>query len=90
MRARDCVWRQTIDADRCQWIQLTRKLARYWVNSVQQEQVRRGRGPNRNIPSRGASASAKCASPKSGLNRNAESMADFARAKRAGVRYPLP
>ena len=55
MRARDCVWRQPSDPDGGQSIQLTRKLAGYWVNSVEQEQVRRGRGRNRNIPSRDAS-----------------------------------
>ena len=50
MRARDCVWRQPSDPDGGQFFQLTRKLAGYWVNSVEQEQVRRGRGRNRNIP----------------------------------------
>ena len=55
MRARDCVWRQPSDLLFGRSIQLTRKLAGYWVNSVEQEQVRRGRGRNRNIPSRDAS-----------------------------------
>ena len=85
MRARDCVWRQPSDADCSPSIQLTRKLAGYWVNSVEQEQVRRARGHNPNSPNTRCHASARCASPESGLNRNAESMADCARAKRAGV-----
>ena len=50
MRARDCVWRQPSDADCGPSIQLTRKLAGYWVNSVEQEQVRRARGHNPNSP----------------------------------------
>src|SRR6266513_2994407 len=55
MRARNSVWRQPSDLDRGQSIQLTRKLAGYWVNSVEQEQVRCWRGRNRNIPSKDAS-----------------------------------
>ena len=35
-------------------IQLTRKPARYWVNSVEQEQVRRARDHNPNSPKKGA------------------------------------
>ena len=54
MRARDCVWRQPSDADRSPSIQLIRKLARYWVSSVEQEQVRRVRGHNPNSPQKGA------------------------------------
>src|SRR6476661_7191080 len=54
MRARDCVWRQPSDADFCPSIQLTRKLAGYWVNSVEQEQVRRARDQNPNSPNKGA------------------------------------
>ena len=54
MRARDCVWRQPSDADCGPSIQLTRKLAGYWVNSVEQEQVRRARGHNPNSPKKGA------------------------------------
>src|SRR6266480_2970987 len=49
MRARDYVWRQPSDADCGPSIQLTDKLARYWVKSVEQEQVRRGRGHNPKI-----------------------------------------
>ena len=55
MRARDCVWRQPSDPVCGRSIQLTRKLAGYSVNSVEQEQVRRAHGHNRNIPSRDAS-----------------------------------
>src|SRR6476660_867684 len=54
MRARDCVWPQPSDPADGQSIQLTRKLAGYLVNSVEQEPARRGRGHNRNIPSRDA------------------------------------
>src|SRR5215471_7837908 len=54
MRARDCIWRQPSDADCRPSIQLTRKLADYWVNSVEQEQVRRAHGHNPNSPKRGA------------------------------------
>src|SRR5207253_7077418 len=54
-RARDCVWPRPSDPAFGRSIQLTRKLAGYWVNSVEQPQVRRGRGRNRNIPSRDAS-----------------------------------
>ena len=53
MRARDYVWRQPSDADCGPSIQLSRKLAGYWVNSVEQEQVRRGRGHNPNSPKKG-------------------------------------
>src|SRR5438128_12000943 len=55
MRARNCVSPQPSDVHDGQSIQLTRKLAGYWVNSVEQQQLRRGRGRNRNIPSRDAS-----------------------------------
>src|SRR6266849_7525369 len=55
MRARDYVWPQPSDVHGDQSIQLTRKLAGYWVNSVEQQQVPRGRGRTRNIPSRDAS-----------------------------------
>src|SRR5205807_8649121 len=55
MRARDSVWRQPSEPVSDGSIQLTRKLAGYLVNSVEQEQVRRGRGCNRHIPSRDAS-----------------------------------
>src|SRR2546430_17322794 len=54
MRARDCVWLQPNDLGGGQLIQLTRRLADYWVNSVEQEQVPRERGHNRNIPGRDA------------------------------------
>ena len=50
MRARDCVWRQPSDADCGPSIQLTRKPPGCWVNSAEQEQVRRGRGHNRISP----------------------------------------
>src|SRR5436190_17031866 len=53
MPARDCVWRQPSDSDCGLSIQLNRKLARYWVNSVEQEQVRRARGHNPNSPKKG-------------------------------------
>src|SRR6266704_224397 len=53
MPARDCVWRQPSDADCCPLIQLSRKFAGYWVNSVEQEQVRRARGHNPNSPKKG-------------------------------------
>src|SRR5438445_12060814 len=49
MRARDCVWRPPSDPDGGQFFQLTRKLAGHWVNSVEQEQVRRVRGRTRII-----------------------------------------
>src|SRR5436190_679089 len=39
----------------CLSIQLTQKLAGYWVNSVEQQQFQRGRGRNRNIRNRDAS-----------------------------------
>ena len=55
MRARDCVWRQPSDADFGPSIQLNSKPADYRVNSVEQEQVRRGRGHNRNTPNKDAS-----------------------------------
>ena len=55
MRARDCVWPQPNDFVSGRSIQLTRKLADYWVNLVEQEQVRRGRDRNRKIPNRDAS-----------------------------------
>ena len=55
MRARDCVWRQPSDADCGPSIQLNRKPPGCWVNSAEQEQVRRGRGHNRIFPSRDAS-----------------------------------
>src|SRR5438132_803145 len=55
MRAQDCVWRQPSDLHDGQSIQLTRKLVGYWVNSVGQERLRRGRGHTRNTPSRDAS-----------------------------------
>src|SRR5256885_11353748 len=55
MRARDCVWPQPSDLLDGQSIQLTQKLAGYWVNSVEQQQSQRGRGRNRNIPNRDAS-----------------------------------
>src|SRR5205814_6930108 len=54
MPARDCVWRQPSDADRGPSIQLSRKLARYWANSVEQEQVRHAHGHNPNSPNKGA------------------------------------
>src|SRR5262245_28315731 len=54
MRARDCVWRQPTDPDCGPSIQLTRKLAGYWVNSVEQEQVRRALDHNLNSPQKGA------------------------------------
>src|SRR5213078_2095269 len=54
MRARDFVWRQPSDADCGPSIQLTRKLAGYWVNSVEQEPVRRARGHNPNSPKKDA------------------------------------
>src|SRR5437660_10119297 len=54
MPARDCVWRQPSDSDCGLSIQLTRKLARYWVNFVEQEQVRRARGHNPNSPKKSA------------------------------------
>ncbi len=50
MRARDCVWPPPSDPSGGQFFQLTRKLAGYWVNSVEQEQLRYGRGRNQNIP----------------------------------------
>src|SRR5947207_15326340 len=53
MPARDCVWRQPSDADCGQSIQLSRKFAGYWVNSVEQGQVRPARGHNPNSPKRG-------------------------------------
>ena len=53
MRARDYVWRQPSDADCGQSIQLSRKFAGYWVNSVEQGQVRPARGHNPNSPKRG-------------------------------------
>src|SRR5207253_9490185 len=46
MPARHCVWRQPSDSDCGLSIQLNRKLVHYWVNSVEQEQVRRARGHN--------------------------------------------
>jgi hypothetical protein len=54
MRAQDCVWRQPSDPDGGQSFQRTRKLADYSVNSVEQEQVRRGRGHNLNSLKKGA------------------------------------
>src|SRR5207253_8108525 len=54
MRVRDFVWRQPSDADSGPSIQLTGKLAGYWVNSVAQEQVRHGRGHNPNSPQKDA------------------------------------
>src|SRR5262245_26558962 len=54
MPARNCVWRQPNDADRGPSIQLTRKLARYWVKSVEQKQVPRARARNPNSPKKGA------------------------------------
>src|SRR6266446_9879096 len=54
MRARDCVWRQPNDADCGPSIQLTRKFVGYWVNSVEQGQVRPARGHNPNNPQKGA------------------------------------
>src|SRR5439155_25787316 len=44
--------RQPSDPDGGRSIRLARKRAGYWVNSVEQEQVRLGHGRNRNIPSR--------------------------------------
>src|SRR6266513_545243 len=63
MRARDCAWPQPSDLHGGQSIQLTRKLARYWVNSVEQEQVRRGRGRSRNIPSKDATPAPNVSPP---------------------------
>ena len=54
MRARDSAWRQPSDADCGPSIQLTRKPPGYWVNSAEQEQVRRGRDHNRDSPSKDA------------------------------------
>src|SRR5215475_277780 len=54
MPGRNCVWRQPSDADSRPAIQLTRKLARYWVKSVEQKQVRRARARNPNSPKKGA------------------------------------
>src|SRR6059058_4822010 len=54
MRARDCVWRQPNAADCGPSMQLTGKLARYWVNSLEQGQVRPVRGHNPNNPKKGA------------------------------------
>src|SRR5437763_7526343 len=85
MRVRDCVWPQPSEADSGPSIQLTGKLAGHWVNPVAQEQVRHGRGHNPNSPQKDATP-ARCASAESGLNRNAESMADFAKADRKSTR----
>src|SRR3989442_14357029 len=49
------MWPQPSDLLDGQSIQLTQKLAGYWVNSVEQQQFQRGRGRNRNIPNRDAS-----------------------------------
>src|SRR5207248_3875711 len=46
--------RQPSDSDCGLSIQLNRKLARYWVNSVEQEQVRRARGHNPDSPKKDA------------------------------------
>src|SRR6516162_8619516 len=54
MRARNYVSRQPSDPDFDRSTQLTRKLARHSVNSVVQEQVRRGRDHNPNSPNKGA------------------------------------
>src|SRR5438067_11997577 len=54
MPARNCVWRQSSDSDCGLSIQLNRKLARYWVNSVEQEQVRPARGHNPDSPKKDA------------------------------------
>src|SRR5436190_8972254 len=53
MRDRNSIWRQPSDAGRDPTIQLSRKLAGYWVNSVEQEQVRRARGHNPYSPNKG-------------------------------------
>src|SRR5436190_23162453 len=55
MRARDCAWPQPSDLLDGQSIQLTQKLAGYWVNSVEQQQFQRGRERNLNIRNRDAS-----------------------------------
>src|SRR5438045_8836401 len=49
MRARDCGWRQPSGPDGGQLIQLIRRLASCWANSVVQEQARHERGRIRNI-----------------------------------------
>src|SRR6516225_8767529 len=54
MRARDSLWRQPSDADWSPSIQLTRKPAGCWVNSVEQEQARRGYDHNPNSQNKGA------------------------------------
>src|SRR5262245_683574 len=54
MRAPDSVWRQSSDSDWCLSIRLTRKLARYWVKFLWQEQVPRARGYNLNSRNKGA------------------------------------
>src|SRR5437764_7794624 len=55
MRVRGYMWPQPSDLLDGQSIQLTQKLAGYWLNSVEQQQFQRGRGRNRNIPNTDAS-----------------------------------
>src|SRR5436190_2476310 len=53
MHARDYVSRQPNGGGCGRSIQLSRKFAGYWVNSVEQEQVRPARGHNPNSPKKG-------------------------------------
>src|SRR5262252_4389786 len=53
MRARHSAWRQPNAADCSPALQLRRKLAGYWVNSVEQEQARRAHDHNPDSPNKG-------------------------------------
>src|ERR1041385_2247971 len=52
-RVQNCRWRPPSDVGRGLSIQLSRKLAGYWVNSAEQERVRHARGHNQYSPNKG-------------------------------------